>query len=456
MTGLDAVSRASYLTKENLFLSQFGPRGARGSPPAPLARQRRQGPLARDRRQAPLHGTTGLDGTAKEHHKHGSAARTAPQKHHPQQHEQRHRSTTRTTAHRPTCPGGRRRTATTNQSTRPAPAPRRPAHAYRAHTTARACPFTGTYGTYEAYEAQDAQSAPEGTGPDATGVQGTALSDESAQAQQGFGPAIPSPAASVALRPLGRDSVTITSGLLHQWQERNRSASLPLALRQLETAGNLANLRLAIGTGSGKYQGPQFMDSDLYKTLEAIAWEVARVPSEPLARFAAAGDRPAGGRAAAGRLPELLRPGHRQAPVREPRLQPRAVLRGPPHPGGCRGPAQPPGRRRRGERGPVRGGPAVRRPPGQGVPRHPRRPRRPPHSGDRPGRAVPGDRPRRVPAAGRPVLRAARPRPDRRLRLRQPVPAGSPAGARGEPAVRARGARAVPGGRGGRPRDRDR
>jgi DUF1680 family protein len=113
------------------------------------------------------------------------------------------------------------------------------------------------------------------------------LSDESAQAQQGFGPAIPSPAASVALRPLGRDSVTITSGLLHQWQERNRSASLPLALRQLETAGNLANLRLAIGTGSGSYRGPQFMDSDLYKTLEAIAWEVARVPSEPLARFAA-------------------------------------------------------------------------------------------------------------------------------------------------------------------------
>jgi DUF1680 family protein len=113
------------------------------------------------------------------------------------------------------------------------------------------------------------------------------LSDESAQAQQGFGPAIPSPAASVALRPLGRDSVTITSGLLHQWQERNRSASLPLALRQLETAGNLANLRLAIGTGTGNYRGPQFMDSDLYKTLEAIAWEVARVPSEPLARFAA-------------------------------------------------------------------------------------------------------------------------------------------------------------------------
>ena len=113
------------------------------------------------------------------------------------------------------------------------------------------------------------------------------MSDESAPAQQGFGPAIPSPSASVVLRPLGRDSVTITSGLLHQWQERNRSASLPLALRQLDTAGNLANLRLAISHGQGEYRGPQFMDSDLYKTLEAIAWEVSRAPSEPLVSFAA-------------------------------------------------------------------------------------------------------------------------------------------------------------------------
>jgi DUF1680 family protein len=113
------------------------------------------------------------------------------------------------------------------------------------------------------------------------------LSDESAQAQEGFGPAIPSPSASVVLHPLGRDSVTITSGLLHQWQERNRSASLPMALRQLESAGNLANLRLAINRGGGEYRGPQFMDSDLYKTLEAIAWEVSRSPSEPLASFAA-------------------------------------------------------------------------------------------------------------------------------------------------------------------------
>ena len=112
------------------------------------------------------------------------------------------------------------------------------------------------------------------------------MSDESALGQVGFGPAIPSPSAAVALRPLGRGSVRLTGGLLHQWQERNRAASLPMALRQLEAAGNLANLRLAISPDGGKYQGPPFMDTDLYKTLEAIAWEVSRAPSEPLASFA--------------------------------------------------------------------------------------------------------------------------------------------------------------------------
>jgi DUF1680 family protein len=113
------------------------------------------------------------------------------------------------------------------------------------------------------------------------------LSDENGQARQGSGPVIPSPSASVAQRPLRHGSVRLTGGLLHQWQGRNRAVSLPLAMRQLETAGNLANLRRALSPGSGGYQGPQFMDTDLYKTLEAIAWEVARAPSEPLSGFAA-------------------------------------------------------------------------------------------------------------------------------------------------------------------------
>lgn len=90
---------------------------------------------------------------------------------------------------------------------------------------------------------------------------------------------------------------------------------MPLALRQLAAAGNLDNLRLAIrasaapparvgGDGNSRsgrprqlgpvdplpgtdYRGPVFMDSDIYKTLEAIGWELAHGPQPDLAEFAA-------------------------------------------------------------------------------------------------------------------------------------------------------------------------
>jgi DUF1680 family protein len=108
------------------------------------------------------------------------------------------------------------------------------------------------------------------------------------------GPVAPTAAAGTH-RPL--TGARITSGLLHDWQRRNLSSSLPLALRQLEDAGNLGNVRLASqvsrdpgnqtgprdGTG---YRGPVFMDSDIYKTLEAIGWELAHGPRPELATFA--------------------------------------------------------------------------------------------------------------------------------------------------------------------------
>ncbi len=93
------------------------------------------------------------------------------------------------------------------------------------------------------------------------------------------GPVSPSAEAAVAHRPLGR--ARLTSGLLQHWQQRNLAASLPLALRQLEDAGNLGNLRLAVQANQGGYRGQVFMDSDIYKTLEAIGWELAHAnPSE--------------------------------------------------------------------------------------------------------------------------------------------------------------------------------
>ncbi len=101
------------------------------------------------------------------------------------------------------------------------------------------------------------------------------------------GPAVPSPAASVAHRPLGGQDVRLDAGLLRDWQQRNAAASLPLALRQLEAAGNLANLRLAIAGGTEGYRGPVFMDSDLYKVLEAVGWELGRTADQELASFLA-------------------------------------------------------------------------------------------------------------------------------------------------------------------------
>jgi uncharacterized protein len=79
----------------------------------------------------------------------------------------------------------------------------------------------------------------------------------------------------------------LTGGLLRDWQRRSHDASLPLALCQMEAAGNLGNLRLAVAGASDGYRGPVFMDSDLYKTLEAIGWELGHDPSPALAEFAA-------------------------------------------------------------------------------------------------------------------------------------------------------------------------
>jgi DUF1680 family protein len=62
----------------------------------------------------------------------------------------------------------------------------------------------------------------------------------------------------------------------------NRSASLALGYERLRSAGNLDNLRIAAGDPSGDVRGPVFMDSDVYKWLEAAAWEYGREPDPVL------------------------------------------------------------------------------------------------------------------------------------------------------------------------------
>src|SRR5579863_690506 len=81
MTGLDAMSRASYLTKENLFLSQSGPCRSPAAPardPRLHARAACQAAPGRAawqgaHRQAPLDGTTRLHGTIPKQHQYGAS-----------------------------------------------------------------------------------------------------------------------------------------------------------------------------------------------------------------------------------------------------------------------------------------------------------------------------------------------------------------------------------------------
>jgi DUF1680 family protein len=61
---------------------------------------------------------------------------------------------------------------------------------------------------------------------------------------------------------------------------------LPEAVGHLEDAGNFGNLRAAAGRSDEPYRGMVFADSDVYKWLEAIGWELARRPDDHLARSA--------------------------------------------------------------------------------------------------------------------------------------------------------------------------
>jgi DUF1680 family protein len=87
--------------------------------------------------------------------------------------------------------------------------------------------------------------------------------------------------------PLG--SVTLTGGFWARWQTANRQVSLQHGFQMLEQAGNLDNLRLAAGLIEGKFRGFVFQDSDVYKWLEAVAYELHVNPSPDLQQQARSG-----------------------------------------------------------------------------------------------------------------------------------------------------------------------
>ncbi|NNC13780.1 glycoside hydrolase family 127 protein [Planctomonas sp. JC2975] len=90
------------------------------------------------------------------------------------------------------------------------------------------------------------------------------------------------PLAQTTLRPLGVSDVSIGEGFWLGRQHVNRDESIPDGLRQLNEAGNLRNFEIAAGRATGEVLGPIFADSDVYKWLEAAAWEYGREPNEQL------------------------------------------------------------------------------------------------------------------------------------------------------------------------------
>jgi uncharacterized protein len=94
------------------------------------------------------------------------------------------------------------------------------------------------------------------------------------QTSQRGGPIRLTVRSATALRPATAGE--ITGGLWADRRRVNRAVSIPGSWSRLHQAGNFHNLELAAGRSSGGYVNDlPFLDSDVYKWLEAVAWALA-------------------------------------------------------------------------------------------------------------------------------------------------------------------------------------
>jgi DUF1680 family protein len=94
------------------------------------------------------------------------------------------------------------------------------------------------------------------------------------------------PTATGAVRPLGGHATRITGGLLGAWQLRNRTVTIPHVISQLRAAGNVGNLSRLLADDPEPFRGRYpFGDTDLFKTLEGLAYELAAGEDEAIRRF---------------------------------------------------------------------------------------------------------------------------------------------------------------------------
>jgi len=78
------------------------------------------------------------------------------------------------------------------------------------------------------------------------------------------------------------DSVTLTGGFWANWQNLNRRVTLQHGYHMLEKAGNFDNMRIAAGIMKGEFRGMVFQDTDIYKWLEAVGYELYSRPDPQL------------------------------------------------------------------------------------------------------------------------------------------------------------------------------
>ena len=99
------------------------------------------------------------------------------------------------------------------------------------------------------------------------------------------GPVVPAAEARLACRPGPELSVRLTDGFWLRRQLCNREVTIPHGMRMLQETGTLENFRIAAGDSDAEYRMPLFRDSDLYKVLEAIAWDRSHGPLESHEQF---------------------------------------------------------------------------------------------------------------------------------------------------------------------------
>jgi len=108
----------------------------------------------------------------------------------------------------------------------------------------------------------------------------------SSAVDQATGPVDNGNSANSSYRVVRNGAVKFTNGFWAERQAINHKVSLKHGYTMLNNAGNFHNLKMAAGLESGNYRGMNFADENVYKWLEALAWELGRAPDHELQALA--------------------------------------------------------------------------------------------------------------------------------------------------------------------------